>query len=295
MGWLGVAMDVANLGVQVNQMKKLEDLRHQSSETAAVEEMLAYLRDMIFSFVQMQREIVVQSERAPVAAAAAMRVLRKRLQASGISPKLFPALADKDYVLSTIQNIRTDETALISQLTEEQQAQAVEFANVYTEIPDYDYYLEYHEPVAQYREALPFYEKNKAKCEIGKSGLITLGVTAVVALLFALSSLGHGWPGMLKFVLFALVCGGSVWSIFRLKPVLPLREFNESKEIVTRAKTFVDMDRFESLERSLGTDYKCIQKRRDEVVAFFEDVFQNQQMRNMLGDSQCELQYETAG
>lgn len=278
MGWFDTALGIANFGVQVAQVNKLEQLRQQGGQEAAIQTVLKQLKNIMFQYHNAAEEILEHKQDNPVAAALGMRLLHLELAALGIAPEIFPDISDKEYAYKTIKLIETSDDELSEALTPEERDQVNQTADAARKLPDYDYYLDNYEKMQEYRVALPVYNELKG---VNSTGL-TLGflVALFFVPLFGCSVAGFfgavlGTPD--TFVTFSFLGAlggvavvGFLWH--RNNQKKRADEFNEAKRIVEDVEENVDLGRYNRLERKLGKDKAAVQALRDEADTLVKTV-----------------------
>lgn len=175
MSWwdvIEVGLGAANLAANASNAQKLEQMRRQGAAVALMEAIVKELRNQIFKYKQTAEEILAMEAKSPKIAAAAMRLLELRFDDSGITPDLFNELGDKDYVANVMRTIRENSGRLMEKLMVEERVDVNAVIDKVKRLPDYAYYLDHHEKVHAYQEAL------SQPHEMG-SGLQLLGVLTI--------------------------------------------------------------------------------------------------------------------
>jgi len=282
MSWLNAALGVANFGVQVSQMSKLEQLRRQGAEAEQVQAVLIQLRSIIFQYNHAAKEILDQSERNPKGAAAEMRLLRTELEESGITPGVFAELQDKEYALETTRLINSGDDELMGSLPPEERDEVTYAVTASLRMPDYDYYLENYNDVREYQAARPIYNELKGR----NSTVLQLGGVAVLlgAAMFGCTFGGmfgavFGSVGVALMFSMAGAIGGAAtvgYIGYLNNKSKRVDEFKAAKEIVKRVEKQVDLDRFKTLYQRLGSNYQAVKAKRDAdndlIAAVFADT-----------------------
>lgn len=278
MGWFDAAIGIANLGANVYQANKLEQMRRQGAEAAAIQKVLQHLKNLIFRFHSAAEEILKHSDENPVGAALAMRLLHQDLMATGITPEIFPDISDKDFAHKTIKLIEESDRKLYGAITSEEREQVNLAVDAAGKIPDYDYYLDNYDKIQDYRAALPVYNELKGANSVG----LTLGFIVALFLvpLFGCSVAGLfgaliGSPSAFATLSLLGALGGAAVVGFlwhRNNQKKRADEFNEAKRIVEDVEENVDLGRYNRLERKLGKDKAAVQALRDEADTLVRTV-----------------------
>lgn len=246
MSWLNTILDVTSVAINIANSQKLEELKLQGATAQVVQAVLNMLRDQVFGFRQAAEDILASNTASPKVAAGAMKILEARVEASQISPEMFPTLSDKDYVATTYRFIRTEGQRLLGQLTTEDQQdvyQAVESARAHEGV---SYYLGQYDTARQLIAAQQtvgeLAGRNSTAARFG------LGFGAVLlAFLAAGAAVGGGDAGILLFIL----AGGLLFGLSRF---LRAKEYQSARKTVDELDDKVDLDEWNKLQRVYNDD-----------------------------------------
>jgi hypothetical protein len=275
MGWLNTLLDAGILAAQVSSMSKLETLKKQGAQAAALQVVLAEIRRQIFNYKQEAEDILSMADQNPKLAAAALRILDQRLKASGITPDLFIDLSDKDYAASTIRLIRDSSNRLMAQLPPDEQAEVATVTAAAIRLPDYDYYTAHYADMQRYRAAVPLARKHHsgrgclyAAIVIG-CAWVGMGLCAFTSLAGRNTSSSGVFSGMGTGLIIGLAVGiGLIWYLSR-----GAQAAADAKKIVDQVSATVDVEEFDRLDKEFGGDYQRVvmlqQQAQTVVNAFF--------------------------
>jgi hypothetical protein len=260
MGWLNTLFDAGILAAQVSSMNKLETMKKQGAQAAALQAILAEIRRQIFNYKQEAEEILSMADQDPKLAAGALRILEQRLKASGITPDLFIDLSDKDYAASTIRLIRDNGNRLIAQLSPDEQTEVATVTAAAIRLPDYDYYTAHYADMQRYRAAEPLARKHHsgrgclyAAIVIG-CAWIGMGLCAFTGLAGGNTSSSGVFSGMGTGLMIGLAVGiGLIWYLSR-----GAQAAANAKKIVDEVKAKVDVEEFDALDKEFGGDYQRV-------------------------------------
>ena len=105
MGWFNTMLNVATAASSAYSASQLHAMRKQQAEAALIQAVLAHLREQIFRLKQMAESALSLEAESPKLAAGALSVVELHLHNSGITPDLFPDLADKEQRFRSVQSI----------------------------------------------------------------------------------------------------------------------------------------------------------------------------------------------
>ncbi len=262
MGWgdvISIGLGLGNLAINSSNAGKLQQMKLQHAGEALYREFINTLRSGMFNLKQTTEGILAGEEASPLQAAGAMRILDYQLSASGVTPDLFPELADKEYAAATAKLISSNSNRMHAALDKTEQSQVDQLVQYVRQLTDCHYYLENADNADYLREAKSIIE-NGGRARLGcvlSAGLMLLGLTF----------LNLGDFGMLL----ALV-------VFVVALVFAVRYFGKRNE-VTRAKKAVkeieddvDLERFWTLENQFKTPDQARQAQK-QAEQYIESYF----------------------
>lgn len=279
MGWFNTMLNVATAASSAYSAAQLHSLRQQHAEAAAIQAILAHLRNQVFQLKQMAESALSLEAESPKVAAGALSIVEMHLQNSGITPDLFPDLADKEYAAQTVRLVANNMRRLTAQLTSAERAEVQQFMAVARRLPDYNYYLENYYDGRRLVEAAPtvaqYGSRNNWLLRNG-FGLLYyfVGLPASIGLFMALFS-GGNWSSNTG-VIPGLVVGIGAWlaGAIMFTRWLHHKEYKQAKKVVDELKDKIDLPRFIALDNEFGgtTQARQLQAHAQAVVdAFFEN------------------------
>lgn len=272
MGWFNTMLNVATAASSAYSATQLHSLRQQHAEAAAIQAILAHLRNQVFQLKQMAESALSLEAESPKVAAGALSVVEMHLQDSGITPDLFPDLADKEYAAQTVRLVANNMRRLTAQLTSAERAEVQQFMAVARRLPDYNYYLEHYSDGRRLAEASEIVARYAGRngC-LARMALLTYILFGVPLLGWMFGGIGGSGFSSAGFW-FGIILGGAGL-------VLWLREmhgwaYSSAKKVVDELGKKIDVDRFKALDQELGDAERArqLQTHAQAVVnAFFED------------------------
>lgn len=283
MSWLNTLLDVASLGVQVSQASKLSQLQAQHGDAAVIQTLGLALRSEIFKYKFAADEVLALEATDQRAAACALEILHRRLQQAGISPDLFPDLADKEYAATTQRTIRDHRNRLMAQLSPADQSLVQEVATVALNLPRLHYLLDYHGEIDEYRAIYPSYLDLKQRNTqlpvwlVRIVALLILGAALPIALV--LSFLNYGISSAM-FCLggLALAFGSVYWAQRRARPA----EYHRIQQRLEAIRQKVDVQQFFTIEQEFGADVDTVRKRYEADQELVNQFFSNNNFQSLL-------------
>ncbi len=276
MGWFNTMLNVATAASSAYSAAQLHSLRQQYAEAAAIQAILAQLRNQVFQLKQMTESALSLEAESPKVAAGALSVVEMHLQNSGITPDLFPDLADKEYVMQTVRLIHYNLRRLTAQLTSAEQAEVQQLVAVARRLPDYNYYLENYDDGRRLAEAAPTVERygsrNSWLLNIGLGLLYYfVGLPASIGLFMALFS-GGNWSSNTG-VVPGLVVGIGAWvaGLIMIGRWQNAKEYKRAKKVVDELKDKIDLPRFMALDNEFcgTTQARQLQQEAQSFLAAF--------------------------
>lgn len=272
MGWFNTMLNVATAASSAYSATQLHSLRQQHAEAAAIQAILAHLRNQVFQLKQMAESALSLEAESPKVAAGALSVVEMHLQNSGITPDLFPDLADKEYAAQTVRLVANNMHRLTAQLTSAERTEVQKLVAVARRLPDYNYYLEHYSDGRRLAEASEIVARYA-----GRNGCLAR-MALFTYILFGLPLLGWMFGGIggsgfsSAGFWFGIILGGAGL-------VLWLRamhgwEYSKAKKVVDELAKKIDVDRFKALDQELGDAERArqLQTHAQAVVdAFFEN------------------------
>jgi hypothetical protein len=290
MGWLNTLLDVGIIGLQMNQSRKLDQMRQGQANAAAVQAIVQMLRDMIFKFNQAAQEISAADDASPKIRAGAMLLLKHRLEELELAPEMFPELADKDYLASTSRLIRQKSRELLEVLPDRERQEAQASVKAAMRLPESDYYLKHYQLVEEYRAALPVYKRlstsNNPIVYILAAGGVGMVACVMLPLLFALPGTAIGSEGLA----FLGTLAGMALAVVAMMGVVALlsrsaqrKRFLTAKAAIGRIEQAeIDLQYYETLEKELGGNYNQILVRHQKDQALVTNFFQEEGIAELL-------------
>ncbi len=128
---MGSLLDLVGIGIDIAQTRQiykarseLERLKAGAQAAAERQMILEILRNFIFDIAQDVRMLEKHLETLPLQSYTVARALKWRIKDSGISPEIFPDLADKEYVQEVLTSIDSIAKRSREHLSNEQLARA---------------------------------------------------------------------------------------------------------------------------------------------------------------------------
>ncbi len=149
-------------------------------------------RDIVFNFRQEAEKILKTEEADPLRAACAMKILKKGISVSQISPQLFSDFSDKEYVASVVKLIQENSYRMQKKLSESEISEINKVSESAIKLPDYAYYVKNHKYFEKYISAKQDYDKfgflstNTGRASLG-CGTFVIG-TALMGFILMISS-----------------------------------------------------------------------------------------------------------
>jgi hypothetical protein len=283
MSWVNTLLDVGIIGLQMNQRSQLQQLQKQNADSAALQMIVQALREEIFKYKQATDGILALEAKDPKVAAGAMRLLEVRLDEFGLTPEMFPDLADKEYVASTTKLIHQNSHRMVSTLPEEDQKEIEDIATDALMQPRYAYYIENYNTVKKYREADKVVEELSSYNNTCLMNLVPFVLIFLIPFLCA-------WPFSLIFksggaILFSMFVGVIIafggWTYYK-KNIAHNSEYKTAKKTVKELKNAVDYDLFAEVESELGTDYKHVTEMNEHAQSRMKNFFNESDFGNLV-------------
>ena len=271
MGWINTLLDVTNVAIGVSNYTQLQQLKQQGQNAAAIQALLAAMRDEIFKFRQAAKDVLDHEYVSPLVPAVAMRMLEIRLEASPITPDLFADLNDKEYVAETYRFIHKGTTHFMNELPSSETTQVNTAAEKSLELADYTFYVKNYQEGRKLREATKtFKELNKRTTTSSQSkawGMGCLAYLAIIVIVFGLfvDSNPELTTPMVVLASFAFI----VW-IFAWKGTGRL---NEAKYIIEQYGDQIDLDRYNKLDRRFMGDFNHAKTLQHETKQWLDRFF----------------------
>ncbi|SRR5581483_4193004 len=277
MGNLDLLLDAASLATELTMVGQLNEMRQRGAAQAAVQQILAALRNEIFKFSEASKNILATEEQNQKIAAGAMRLLEYRLYDSGISPDWFFELGDKEYVSNTFRTIESNAQRLINSLRPEDKTEVENVARKVSRLNDYNYYLANYSKFIEYRLAFP-----KSKGLGNGSGvcgclfLASAGFSGMLLLSMAGGVLQSSEAGVAGVGLTLLLVGAVVVSVpFFIGSALTYFGFRggSAKSIVGRIGKELSVNLMTKLDNEFQGNLQEVQRLRDEAQELAKQFF----------------------
>lgn len=251
MGALDTLLTVVNIGATAANYGRLQELQQQQGQTQAIAMLVQLARDMLFNFKQAADDALANESVNPKLSAAKLQMLVLGLSEMGITPQMFPDLADKEYAATTQKYITANYERIMDQLPAEDQKEVEEAVQAVQQHADAEYYLEHWDSVEDYRQAKPLYDELS-----GRHGCLkTIGIGMLFYLGLGLVALAGAGSGSEAIVILAFI----VW-VVGLIFVIRWRRGKEYKEAKKTIDTFesggVDLEKYVAAETRLGVEQK---------------------------------------
>lgn len=266
MGWgdvISIGLGLGNAAINASNASTLQQMKMQQAGEALYREFVSAMRNAIFELKQTAEGVLAGEGASPLKAAGAMRILDHKLATSGITPDLFPELADKEYVAITANLVHSNSHRLYTALDKVQQAQVDQLLEHIRRLADYHYYLEHADGVSRLRQIKGV--NNSGGTGQYKGCLIGLGLFMASGILIMMSP----ELGMLV-VLAAMIVG--VVSLVKLAG--ERQAANATKKTIEELEGSIDLPRFHLLEQQFRTPDQAQQSQKQSeqyVENFFGD------------------------
>ena len=274
MSKLGLFLDLAGLAVSANNAMKLEEMRQQGADAAAVQTIINVLRNEIFKFKEASEAILEVEEKDPKLAAGAMRLLQEQVSDSGIEPELFFDLSDKEYASKTIRLINKESERLVSQLPPADVKEIDRLIETVSPLDDYSYYLTHYDKTENLHQNIELAEKygQGAGCLV-KIGILMYfypGLLLPASFVITFSN----WFGLL---LSLLACGAWAYGLYRLIKWMPTRQSENARKHLQKLEKQVDIKRLALLDIAYEGNRATIQGKLDEAQLMIKEFFGDSQ------------------
>lgn len=280
MGKLNTLLDLASLGAELSMANQLEEMQRQGAAAAMIQAVVAEIRNRIFKYNEMAKDILAAEKTRPREAAGAMRLLELRLKNSGLSSEMFFELPDKEYMSNTVRLIQESGRRLTEALSESEQAEVEALINKAGRLSDYSYFASHHQALQKHKETLP------ASKDLG-SGARTIGCLAV--------GVGGG-------LVFLTLCSVPVFLMMEERvgviailaitglvmgaPVAGIGYYlfrrgskgAAAKKVIDKLDSEVNIDRLYMLDKEFGGDLDLVSQMRDEAQAALVQFFGDSQL-----------------
>jgi len=262
MSTLKTLLTVANIGISAANYGRLQELQEEQGQAQSVAMLVQLAKDMLFNFKQAADDAIANGSVNPKLSTARLQMLNLGLSEMGITPQVFPDLADKEYAAITQKYITTNYEQLMAQLPAEEKREVQTAIQAVQQYQDAEYYLTHYDSVEDYQQAKPVYEQLSSR----NGCLMTIGIIllfypgmVVPSLLLALigGSISNEPNGSLAIL--GGIVGFFIWLwfvilVFRWKRG---KEYKKAKKIIDAFEsTEVSIDKFEVAKRRLGVHDK---------------------------------------
>lgn len=140
---ISIGLGLGNVALNTSNAGTLQQMKLQQAGEALHREIINLMRNDIFNLKQTAESVLVGEEGAPLKAAGAMRILHRQLSSSGITPDLFPELADKEYAAVTAKLINGNSNRMYAALDADGKNQVDQLVEHLQRLPDLQYYLDH--------------------------------------------------------------------------------------------------------------------------------------------------------
>lgn len=277
MSRLSTIIDVIDLGVDLAQLKSINDLRsavmRQEGETAAVKD----LRNTAFSFKQSMLELAEDTSTPAAIRAANVSIAKSMIASAGVSPEALPDLADKEYLSAALKLADETKRKALSQLSANDRIRTEHICTQIDQMidlePMIDAYAHYQH---QAKNLLPVTNAlGVANAMIAVSaGVFVVSIAVIV----------NGGDPMSQSTALATLHAFACFSIF-FAPfffLAGLISYGRQRAIETRARTdlqniysYSHLDRLEAAHGSLENARQDLENMKNEVASFFADFGAN--------------------
>lgn len=269
MGWgdvISIGLGLGNAALNAANASTLQQMKLQQAGEALYREFIDAMRNGIFNLKQAAEGVLAAEGTSPLQAAGAMRILDYQLSSSGVTPDLFPDLADKEYAAATARLIGGNSNRLYAALDKAEQAQVDQLVEHIRLLPDCRYYVENADQAIRLREAQGVVDAGGIMKMNGclLAIVIWAGVGALFGLVAALGDAG------LLLLLAALVAAIPLAIKFRARR----REVIAAQKTVKELEGTVDLQQFQTLEHQFKSPEEAqqLQQQSEQYVeSFFGD------------------------
>ena len=266
MGWgdvISIGLGLGNAAINASNANTLQQMKIQQVGEVLYREFVSAMRNAIFELKQTAEGVLAGEGASPLKAAGAMRILDHKLATSGITPDLFPELADKEYVAATANLVHSNSHRLYTALDKVQQAQVDQLVEHVRRLADYHYYLEHADGVSRLRIAKA--ETNGSSSALPKGCLIAVGLFLLTGMVASIS-IQLSWLVMIP----TLIVG---WMALR-ELSGQRRTANATRKTIEELEGSIDLPRFHVLEQQFKTPDEAQQSQKQSeqyVENFFGD------------------------
>lgn len=152
MGWgdvISIELGLGNAALNASNASTLQQMKLQQVGEAMYREFISYMRNGVFNLKQAAETVLADEETSPLKAAGAMRILDYQLSSSGITPEMFPELADKEYVAATVKLVSGNSRRMYAALDVDGKKQVDQLVEHLELLPEFQYYLEHADTMSR--------------------------------------------------------------------------------------------------------------------------------------------------
>ncbi|MBP6015294.1 MAG: hypothetical protein KA586_01095 [Candidatus Promineofilum sp.] len=266
MSWgdvISIGLGLGNMALNAGNAGKLQQMQMEKVSEALFREFISMLRNGIFNLKQTAEGVLAGEETSPLQAAGAMRILDYQLSASGITPEMFPELADMEYAAATTKLISSNSGRMYATLDANGKERVDQLLGHMHQLADLRYYLDHADNASRLRAEQTAPDVNGIRQN--KGCLISLGLFALGIVLAMIS------------VELGVLIGFAAW-IAGIVGLVQLarnrRAANEAQKTLKELESTIDLPRFHTLEQQFKTPDEAQQRQKESeqyVESFFGD------------------------
>lgn len=266
MSWgdvISIGLGLGNMALNAGNASKLQQMQMEHASEALFREFISMLRNGIFNLKQTAESVLAGEETSPLQAAGAMRILDYQLSASGITPDMFPDLADMEYAAATTKLISSNSSRMYAALDATGKERVDQLLGHMHQLADLRYYLDHADNASRLRAEQTATNVNGIRQS--KGCLISIGLFALGTVLAMMS------------VELGVLIGFIAW-IAGIVGLIQLaqnrRATNEAQKTLKELESTVDWPRFQMLEQQFKTPDEARQRQKESeqyVESFFGD------------------------
>lgn len=252
-------------------------MQQQGAEAQAIAELINFLRNQIFTFNQVARDILALEDTHPRAAAGGIALLTRRYEEMGLVPQMFPELQDKEYVAETAKLLRESDRRLRAALPPADQGELEMMVERVQELPAANQFLAWQPLVAAYQAALPDYRRLKTWNGDRFVLMLLAALAALFMLPFFCGAFGFvlGDFGGILGLLAGLGMGGGAIGLllYQYSRHTDKEGYQRAKAAVDAYRKQVNVKQYEALARKFDNDYQEAARHKQDaerlLISFF--------------------------
>ena len=273
MDWFDVlnnGLDIANLAVNMNNARKINEIKQQGKSTAAIQSILSQARNEVFKVKQSADQILqMDSNNQPKLMAGAFALLDNRLSLLGLTPDLFPDFSDKEYVANVISYVKNNANQYFLGLSDVEKQEVRTLINKLENLPRLNYYIENIWKYRDYRNAIQKAENTGGKDKSGLGKLLVLVGCLSICITGPIFQWSFGNNGIFCTAIWFLgLVGYGIFLMFFEK------ERTESVNAVKKIPNEIDIRLMEQLDKEFSNSVKAkdaLEDTNNFVKKFFGD------------------------